>query len=262
MLSILVLSGGYGISCAAAETSKGGGSFSVYEEPRLLTAAVYAPGSGSKTLLYKFRRVATRSGPKLQVQRDYTYPDGKPAAREVITYEGNDLVSFELEELQIGAAGSAKIRREGADSTKAAVDFSYAKEAGGKPKLRMEDLAQNTLNSDMIATFLAANWDKLARGEKLKCRYLVVPRAETVGFTFNREPDASGQDRNHVIVKMEATSVILAALVDPLFFTLEKAPPHRVLQYAGRTTPKIQVDGKWKDLDAVTVFDWDSAPGH
>jgi hypothetical protein len=51
----------------------------------------------------------------------------------------------------------------------------------------------------------------------------------------------------------------LATLVDPLYFTLEKAPPHRVLRYAGRTTPKTQVGGKWKDLDAVTVFDWDSA---
>jgi hypothetical protein len=35
--------------------------------------------------------------------------------------------------------------------------------------------------------------------------------------------------------------------------------PHRVREYTGRTTPKIQVKGKWKDLDATTVFDWDTA---
>jgi hypothetical protein len=47
--------------------------------------------------------------------------------------------------------------------------------------------------------------------------------------------------------------------VDPLFFRMEMAPPHRTLEYTGRTTPKALVGGKFKDLDAVTVFDWGSA---
>jgi hypothetical protein len=58
---------------------------------------------------------------------------------------------------------------------------------------------------------------------------------------------------------MEPTSPVISALVDPIHFTMQKAPPHRILQYVGRTTPKIQAGGKWRDLDAVTVFDWDSA---
>jgi hypothetical protein len=56
---------------------------------------------------------------------------------------------------------------------------------------------------------------------------------------------------------MEATSRVIALLVDPLFFTIEKAPSHRVLEYEGRTTPKTKSGNKWKDLDAVTVFDWE-----
>ncbi len=258
LFSILALTGVGGMDCVAAEATNTGSIFSVYEEPKLLTGAVYGSEPGSKKLLYKFTRVATRSGSQVKVQRDFTYPDGKLASREVITYEGNALVSFELEEQQIGASGSAKIRRERDNPAKNGIDFSYSKGPGGKAKLRTEDLAGNTLNSDMIANFLAAHWDKLARGEKLKSRYIVVPRAETVGFTFVKEPETTGQDRKVTIVRMEATSAILAALVDPLFFTMENAPPHRVLQYAGRTTPKIQVSGKWKDLDAVTVFDWSS----
>ena len=248
----LLLCGG-GINCAAAEASNVAEPFSVYERPKILNGAVYASEPGSNKLLYKF----TRSGSTVRVQRDYTYPDGKPAAREVITYEGNALVSFELGELQIGAIGSAKIRRERTPN-KPVIEFSYTKEPGAKPKVRTENLAENTLNSDMIATFLASNWNKLVLGESLKARYLVVPRTETVGFTFFKAPETPGQDQKVIIVRMEATSPILAALVDPLFFTLEKAPPHRVLRYAGRTTPKIQAGGKWKDLDAVTVFDWDS----
>jgi hypothetical protein len=37
---------------------------------------------------------------------------------------------------------------------------------------------------------------------------------------------------------------------------MEKNGQHRVLQYTGRTTPKIKFKSGWKDLDAVTVFDW------
>jgi hypothetical protein len=260
LFSVLVLTRGGEDSCASAEATNAGGVFSAYEEPKLLTGAVYTSDPGNKKLLYKFTRATTRSGSTVRVQRDYTYPDGSPAAREVITYEGNALVSFELEEMQIGASGSSKIRREDGNPAKASIDFSYTKEPGGKPKLRTESLAVSTLNSDMIASFLASQWDKLVRGEKVKSRYIVVPRTETVGFTFVKEPETPGQDPTVMIVKMEATSMILAALVDPLFFTLEKAPPHRVLRYAGRTTPRIRVDGKWKDLDAVTVFNWDSPP--
>ena len=163
----LLLCGG-GINCAAAEDFERGGAFSVYEKPKLLNGAVYASEDGSNKLLYKFTRSATRSGSTVRVQRDYTYPDGKPAAREVITYEGNALVSFELEELQIGAIGSARIRREGGNPNKAVIEFSYTKEPGAKPKVRTENLAENTLNSDMIATFLASHWDKLVLGEKVE----------------------------------------------------------------------------------------------
>ena len=57
---------------------------------------------------------------------------------------------------------------------------------------------------------------------------------------------------------MEPTSLIIARLVDPVFFTLEKNGQHRVLRYTGRVTPKTKVGNKWDDLDATVVFDWPS----
>jgi hypothetical protein len=125
--------------------------------------------------------------------------------------------------------------------------------------VRTEALADNTLIGDMVGPFLVSHWDALRRGERVKCRYIVLPRRETVGFTFVKAPESMQPGRDVLIVRMEASSPLLAALVDPLFFTIEQAPPHRVLQYVGRTTPQVQVGGKWKDLDAVTVFDWESA---
>ena len=61
-----------------------------------------------------------------------------------------------------------------------------------------------------------------------------------------------------VIIKMEPTSLIIARLVDPVFFTLEKNGQHQVRRYTGRVTPKTKVGNKWDDLDATVVFDWPS----
>jgi hypothetical protein len=230
-----------------------------YEDPRSLAAVINRQGPGSSTLLFGFQREAVRTGQMLDVRRDYTYPDGKLAARERALYEGNDLVLYELQESQIGARGSARIRRVPGNPAKGSIEFEYSKAPGTAPKTSTEALAQNTLIGDMVAPFLVSHWTELRRGEKLRCRYIVVPRRETVGFTFVEDSQATGQSQDVVIIRMEATSRFVAALVDPVFFTIEKASPHRILQYAGRTVPKIQAGGKWRDLDAVTVFDWKSA---
>ena len=228
-----------------------------YEEPRFLTAGIYAPGADTN-LLYKFSRQATRSGKTLQALREYFYPDGRLAARERVVYEGDNLVSYVLEELQIGARGQAQIRTNSQAPARAQILFEYTKDARleGKAKTNSETFQSETLVNDMLAAFLVSHWDALLKGTEVKCRYMVLPRLETVGFTFRKSSESTWKERPVIILKMEATSPIIAALVEPLFFTVEKEAPHRVLKYVGRTTPKLKSGHKWKDLDAVTIFDW------
>jgi len=259
-LGLILTLGSNAVPALAADTMTDPGDGPLkYEEPRYLTGAIYGQGADKDKLLYKFRREATRSGKKLIVQRDYTSPNGRLAAQERAIYEGNDLVSYELKEPTIGSLGSATIKRDSKNPAKASVEFRFSGETGAKPKLDSEALRENTLVNDMIAPFLASHWDKLMDGKKLKCRYVVVPRKETVGFTFVKDSESVWRNQSVIILKMDPTSPIISALVDPLYFTMQKDPPHHVLQYVGRTTPKIEVEGKWKDLDAVTVFDWESA---
>lgn len=259
LVSILPL-GASAVPAFAADTmtNRGGGMLK-YEEPRHLTGSIYGQGGDKEKLLYKFQREATRTGNSLNVQRDYTYPDGKQAARERAVYEGNDLVYYELKEPPTGAEGSATIKREPKNPGNGSIEFEFTSQTGKKPKADSEALRENTLINDMIGPFLASHWDALVGGQKVKCRYVVVPRRETVGFTFVRDSESLWRNKRVIILKMEPTSPVISTLVDPLYFTIEKDPPHRVLQYVGRTTPKVEIAGKWKDFDAVTVFDWESA---
>lgn len=240
-------------------TAADGETSSRYEQPKLLSGTIYAANSNQKQVLYKFKRTVTRSGPTWNVVREYTSPDGKVAARERAVYEGENLVSCELEELQINARGTAKVLRDPKSDAKGKIAFEYVDETKSPSKIKAstESLRPDTLVNDMIAPFLMAHWDDLMKGEVVKCRYIALARAETVGFKFAKQAETTWQGKPAVVVKMSASSVIIAALVDPLYFTMEKGGAHRVLQYDGRTTPRIKDGNKWKDLDAVTVFDWD-----
>jgi hypothetical protein len=240
----------------AAETSTPGEKTLQYEEPRYLAAAIYAP---DKQLLFNCTRVATRSGSTLTVVRNFSYPDGKLAARGRVVYSGDLLVSYRLEELQTRAVGSVTLRRAEGKPPKGSIEFEYSKGPAAPTKKRSEPLREPILIADMVGPFLASHWEALAHGEKITCRYIVIPRRETVGFTFSKTAESAWQGQPVLIIRMGASSPLVAALIDPLVFTIEKAPPHRVLQYSGRTTPKVQVRGEWKDMDAVTVFDWTSA---
>ncbi len=245
-----------GFGCVSTILSWGGSTNASepllkFEEPKFLKASIYR--TDRKELEFRFTRRATRSGSALNVLREYRYPNGKLAVRESVVYEGDDLVSFTIDELQTGGSGSAKILGK---PSKGTITFKYTKEPGAKEKSREEELRPDTIQSDMLAPFLVSHLDRLMKGESVKCRYISVPRRETVGFTFLKASESTSDGKPVVIIKMEPTSPIISALVDPLFFTIEKGGQHHVLEYTGRTTPKVRDGKNWKDLDAVTVFDW------
>jgi hypothetical protein len=221
-----------------------------YLEPKTLTGTIYSDAS-LKQVLFTFRRTATNSGPEIHVLREFNSPNGKLAAREQVIYEGSQLKSFVLEELQTGAKGVAKVQSVDGELK---MNFDYAE--GSTKKKGSEKFLNEILLSDMVGPFIAAHFDSIAKGGTVKCRLVSVSRAETVGFKFFKESDTTWHGKTVMLVTLQPTSIIIARLVDPLQFVVEKESPHRVLEYTGRTTPSIQKNGKWDDLDAVTVFDW------
>jgi hypothetical protein len=220
-----------------------------YFEPKLLTGSIYDKPEGQ--LLFTFRRTATQTGDIVRVLREFHDRDRSLAAQERVLYERGRLVRFELDELQIGASGHARIETTGAGQR---VVFEY--KTAGNLKRNTESVREAVLISDMLPAFVVSHWEDLNRGAAVKLRYLVVPRLETIGFKLSRESTGEFQGKKVVRIKMEPTSWLIAQILDPLLFTVELDPPHRILQYRGRTTPKMRVGESWRDLDALTVFDW------
>lgn len=223
-----------------------------YLNPKLLTGKIYDKPDGR--LLFTFRRTATQTGDVIYVLREFKDPDGSLAAVERVQYERGQLKRFELDELQNRATGKVLIGslEHGTYQTR----FEYTPGHGEATKRRTETLAQLPLISDTLPAFLLDHWNELNRGAAIKFRYIVVPRLETIAFNLTRQSTGDFHGKKVVTIKMQPASWAIAQFLDPLIFTVEADPPHRVLQYWGRTTPKIRKGQSWVDLDALTVFDW------
>ncbi len=229
-----------------------------YAEPALLVGKIFAIGPLPAKCLFKSERRGTRNGDTVRVTCDYTYPDGSLAARDRIVYEAGRLDSFEEAELQTAEKGTAIIRADPKNPGQSKIFFEYVtgKGSAAKTSSASETLANDTLVDDMIPAFIVSHWAELEKGLAVKFRYIVLSRKETIGFKLMKESESARHGQQVVRIKMEPTSFIIAQLVDPLVFVVDKAGKHHILEYIGRTTPLIRDGSKWKDLDATSIFDW------
>ena len=225
-----------------------------YAEPKLLTGSLYAIGSERKTVLFTFRRTATRSNSVVHVERQFFATNGALAAEEKVIYESNRLVSFQMREFQEQVSGAVRIEPDPKNPARQKIFISYARGLT-PPKGDAQKLQPDTVIDDTLYPFLLAHWDDLMRGDAVKFRFVSLEWERTFEFRFVKAAESSQNGPSVVQIRMEPTGRFVAKLVDPLIFTVEKNGSHRILSYLGRTTPRIRKGRSWKYLDAETVFD-------
>jgi len=208
---------------------------------------LYERGSEPRKAIYKFTRIGTVKGNEEKVVRSYKDMQGNEVAHEDITFRDGKLVRLDFQQKQAGENGSARV-----EGNK--IYFEYTK--NGDTDKDDEKYKDETLISDQIADYLRNRWDSLMKGDTVSIRYVALSRAETVGFKFFKENEGQYKGTPSVNIKMKPSSFIIAALVDPLIFTFEKDGAHRLLEVDGRVVPMKNVDGKWKDLDAIFTLDY------
>ncbi len=226
-----------------------------YAKPELLTGTLYAIGSDRKTVLYTFRRIATHSGATVHVERQFYLTNGTLAAVDKVQYVSNELVSYRMQEFQARVSGAVQVAPDPKDPARQQICIGYGPGLN-PPKGKAQDLPPDTVFDDTVYPFMMAHWDDLIRGDTVKFRFISFEWERTFGFEFVKTGESEQNGQPVVQITMQPANMIIAALVDPLIFTVEKASPHRVLSYIGRTTPRIQKGKSWKYLDAETVFNY------
>jgi hypothetical protein len=226
-----------------------------YAEPKLFTGTLYEIGSDRKTVLYTFRRTATRSGSTVHVERQFLGTNGTVAAGETVVYESGRLVSFQMQDFQAQVSGAIQIEPDPKDPARQKIFISYT-HGLHPPKGRARTLPPDTVIDDTLYPFMLAHWDDLMRGNAVEFHFVSLEWERTFEFRLVKTGESVPNGQPVVQITMKSASLFVAALVKPLVFTVEKNDPHRILFYTGRTTPRIQKGKAWKYLDAETVFDW------
>lgn len=226
-----------------------------YAKPKLLTGTLYAAHSHRGQVLYTFRRTATRSGPFVHVERRFFTTNGTLAAAEKVLYESNELVSYEMQDFQAHVCGAVKIEPDPQNPARQKIFISYGRGLH-PPKGRARTLRPDTVIDDTLYPFMVAHWNELMRGKTVTFRFVSLDWERTFEFELVKTGQSAAHGRSVVQLKMKPASFFIAALVKPIFFTVQQSAPHRILSYIGRTTPRIKRGSYWKYLDAETVFDY------
>jgi len=227
-----------------------------YAQPARVTGTVFESGSKPRRVLFHFERVATRNGATVHVERKFILPDGTVAATEDIVYESGRLVSLEMKEFQAGLWGTMQIKADAKHPARHKIVITHGKDGETKKAGTTDDLEPDTLVDDTIYPFILAHWDQLMQGGTVKFRLVSLEWEKTFGFKLVRAGESVVDGKTVVLVRMELTNALLAEFMNPVFFRLEKDGAHRLVEYLGRTTPRIRSGKSWKYLDADTVFDW------
>jgi hypothetical protein len=224
-----------------------------YAEPKLLTGTLYEIGSHRKKVLYTFRRIAAQSGAVVHVERQFFRTNGLLAAVDKVVYKSNRLESYHMQDFQARVSGAVRIAPDPKDPARQQIFISYG--PGLVPPIgKAQNLPPDIVFDDTLYPFMLAHWDELMRGNTVNFRFISFEWERTFAFHLVKTAEYARHGRTVEQLRMAPDSLLVAALVDPLIFNVEKDAPHRMVSYIGRTTPRIQRGDSWKYLDAETVF--------
>lgn len=212
------------------------------------TAKIYDLKDRSKHM-FDYKSEIEILGDTKTIHNTVTDLNGAILVTEKTVVTAGKLASFEQDQKQLGTVGKIEVKDGKAN-------FTFTRD--GKTKTDDEKIDDDFIVTSTLVAYLQANWDKIAKGETVKSRLGVLDRLETVGFQFKKESDKEIGGAAGVVLKMKASSLVISALVNPLFFGFT-ADGSKLLELEGRTNVKLMVDGKLKDFDGYTVYSYPAA---
>ena len=198
--------------------------------------------------LFSFERTERSEGSKRIVEgKFFEVPGNQIAVHEKLTYsQGATLFErYEFERPMSKESAVVEIRD-------GKIFFTYTD--NGKKEENKEKLEENTINRDELVPFVKRNWDTLMRGEKLKSRFVLPDRAETIGFGLRKRENVTERGIAAIRVVMFALSPFVAAVAGDTFLTFEAGGEHRLLKVEGRTPVLKRIGNAFKTLHGRIEF--------
>ncbi len=205
---------------------------------------VYEMNSNRKTLLYKSKMVETEKDGIRETKNTYVDPSDAFVLEETAQMKGSTLIRYEMEQKQIGAKASVEVKGD---------EIIFEKTQDGKTKKESEKFKSTLVISSNFTPFVKDHWQEILDGKTVSFRYAAWERMETVGFDIKKIGQETIDGKPVIQIKMSASSFVIAAIVNPIFFKYS-ADGSFLVEMKGRVAPKKKVDSSWKDLDAEVIY--------
>ncbi len=193
---------------------------------------------------FRFEHKLETKGDTMVALNRYLSASGEELITERTEFKNEEIVSFQQTQKQTGGDGTIKL-------ASGKVIFTY--KLDGKEKTDEEKLTSNFVTSPTIMEYIMKNIEALKKGEVLKIRHGVIDRRETIGFELRKDSDTVFNGTKAVVIRMKPSSFVIAALVNPLYFTFDEMGT-RGLELRGRLPVKVKKGNSWADFDGRMVY--------
>jgi hypothetical protein len=208
----------------------------------------FLPLAGGAAPLYLGTRSLQTENGRVTVRSTYTTPAGAEVQRTEGVYDAATLEPLGYHLLDARSGQEETLSREGGS-----VKLSYRAKAGAGTDSDTVKLAPDQHFTPTVEPLILREWARLAAGETVPFRLLVPSRQDVYQFRLMREDSPAMARPGHLVVRMEPGTWFVRQLVDPLFFWLEEAPPHRLMEFRGRVSIKTD-GGDDQDLRIVYTY--------
>ncbi len=229
LIGVLLIGGSMGSRSGRAENLEG---------------TAYEPKTNHSKELFHFRCEDTIKDKLRTIHSYFTGLDGKELVSEEVTVTDGKLTRYLVHHKQTGEEGSLDVKD-------GKLLFSYTRK--GSTDTNEEKAPDNLIIGPLIVGYIQSHWDEILKGDAVPVRFAVLDRKETVGFKLEKESEFERNGKKVIQVKMKPTSIFIAAIVDPIHFILSK-DNKEILEIDGRTLPKREDKGSFKDLDPEILY--------
>lgn len=206
-----------------------------------LAGTGYEPGSNHTKKIFTFKSIRTGDAANYGVSSQFISLEGAPLVTEALTVKNGQVERYEVKHSAPMEEGFLEIRD-------GQIHFTYRKD--GKTASSSETVPKDLVVAPQLLSFIESRWEPLMAGETVNFRFAVLERQETIGFKVFKDEMKDGT----VIFKMKPSNFLISAMVSPvkiIYSSQDKA----IMEIKGRTLPKKNENGKWKDQEPEIVYE-------
>ena len=134
--------------------------------------------------------------------------------------------------------------------------FYKTTDKDGKVKTSDDDAEENLVVPSTVMFYAQPHYQEIMDGKELRLKIAVLDRRESFTFIMKKiRDDKSASGENILVMQMAPSSIIVRALVDPMYFYVYPKTGE-MFAYEGKSALRKKEGDKYKELVVVAAYDY------